>query len=425
MKLLNKSLLFLTVSLFVIVGIWSVFFYFGMLSQIKESVDEGLDNYKRQIVFRAQSDSTLLNQSNFEAGFFTIHEIPETIALEIRDAYIDTMMYMQDADDILPELEPVRILTTAFEQDGKFYKLRIINSMVEESDLIKELFIDILILYFVLIVGLVLINNIVLKKLWQPFYALLSQLKNYKIGNTKQVPQSASNIKAFKDLQQAVAILLQHNNETYERQKQFIGNASHELQTPLAIAINKLELLIEKGSLSNDQAEQVAAIMQVVDRMVRLNKSLLLLSKIENNQFLNNEKVVFNAIVQQIIADFEDFANYKSVTIHFTPSEEVVVDMDKSLATIIVTNLLKNAIVHNIENGEINVKLNSSVLEVSNSGVTTPMDNQIVFSRFYKFDNHSNGSGLGLAIVKAICDMYQFKVDYQYKENLHFFSIRF
>jgi two-component system sensor histidine kinase QseC len=231
MKLLNKSLIYLSVSLFFIIGVWSVVFYFNLLSEIKESVDEGLDNYKRQIVATAHKDPSILAKNNFDEGFFVIREITQNEAFDIRDTYLDTSVMMQDADDDEPELEPVRMLITAFENNGKYYELRIINSMVEEDDLVEELFGEALVLYFVLMTLIILINNLVLKRLWQPFYTFLNQLKSYRIG--KSFPQVNTKTQEFNDLQKAVTILLQHNVETFEQQKQFIGNASHELQTPL------------------------------------------------------------------------------------------------------------------------------------------------------------------------------------------------
>src|SRR5690606_31959348 len=154
----------------------------NMLKEIKGSVDEGLDNYKRQIIYQAQKDTTILNKNNFAEGFFTIHEITQSEALSIKDQYIDMLMLMQDSDDESPELEPVRMLTTAFENNGRYYELRIINSMVEEDDLVKELLRDAIVLYLLLIVVIIIINNLVLKRLWQPFYSFLNQLKKYRIG---------------------------------------------------------------------------------------------------------------------------------------------------------------------------------------------------------------------------------------------------
>src|SRR5690606_24645412 len=230
MKLLNKSLIWLSISLFLVIGVWSVFFYFNMLGEIKESVDEGLDNYKRQIIYQAQKDTTILNKNNFDEGFFTIREIPQAQALEIKDTYTDTLMLMQDADDETPEAEPVRLFKTAFENKGHYYELKIINSLVEEGDFMEEFFLEALGLYLLLIAIIISINNVVLQRLWKPFYSFLNQLKNYRIG--KDFPGVKTKTQEFTDLQKAVNILLQHNIETYEQQKQFIGNASHELQTP-------------------------------------------------------------------------------------------------------------------------------------------------------------------------------------------------
>lgn len=424
MKLLNKSLIYLSVSLFFIIGIWSVVFYFNMLSEIKESVDEGLDNYKRQIVYQAQKDTSVLAKNNFDEGFFAIRKITQTQALSVKDRYIDTLLYMQDADDESPELEPVRLLTTAFENNGNYYELQIINSMVEEDDLVEELLREALGLYLLLIAAVIIINNFVLQRLWKPFYSFLNQLKNYRIGSSKNFPEANTKTKEFTDLQNAVNILLQHNIETYEAQKQFIGNASHELQTPLAIAINKLELLIEKGNLQSDQAENIAEIMSIIERLVRLNKSLLLLTKIENKQFLENKSVSFNEVLKQSANDLEEMAEFKNVKIAIEEKAELTTEMDISLANIIVSNLLRNAIFHNVENGNVNIEISENTIKISNTGIENSLNAEKIFSRFYKSETDQNGTGLGLAIVKAICHLYNFSISYRFENALHCFEIR-
>jgi two-component system sensor histidine kinase QseC len=425
MKLLNKSLIWLSVSLFFVIGLWSVFFYFNMLNEIKESVDEGLDNYKRQIIYQTEKDTTILNKNNFDEGFFAIRKIPQLQAVTITDTYIDTLMYMQDADDESPELEPVRMLKTAFENNGKYYELQIINSMVEEDDLVEELLREALGLYLLLIAIIILLNNVVLQRLWRPFYSFLNQLKNYRVGNSKNFPEVKTDTAEFTDLQNAVNILLQHNIETYEQQKQFIGNASHELQTPLAIATNKLELLIEKGNLQNEQAESIAEIMSIVERLVRLNKSLLLLTKIENKQFLDNQTISFNEVVKQSVNDLEEIAEFKNIKITVSGKAELTTEMDISLANIIVSNLLRNAIFHNVSNGNVSVEISENAIQISNTGIENSLSAEKIFSRFHKTENNTNGTGLGLAIVKAVCDLYNFSVSYRFQNSLHCFEIRF
>ena len=425
MKLLNQSIKYLSVSILLILSLWAVVFYFNMLREIKESVDEGLENYKRQIIYNAQTDSTLLTRREFDEGLFTILEISESQAKQARDRYSDTLLYMQDADDEQPELEPVRMLTTAFEAKGHYYELMIINSMVEEGDLIEELLWEALWLYLILVASVIVINNFVLQRLWKPFYNFLSQLKSYRLGSSKDLPEVTTQIREFRDLQAAVNALLQHTLETYEHQNQFIGNASHELQTPLAIATNKLELLIEKGELEDFQAESIAEVMNLIGRMVRLNKSLLLLTKIENKQFLNNQTVSLNEIVRQTASDFEEMAEFNRVRISIEEISDLAVEMDVSLANTVISNLLGNAIFHNVPNGTVKIVLTENTLRVFNTGERQPLDAGKIFTRFYKSGSGPSGTGLGLAIVKAICRLYNYSVSYRFEDKLHCFELRF
>src|SRR5690606_21114521 len=214
----------------------------------------------------------------------------------------------------------------------------------------------------------------------------------------------------FADLQNAVNVLLQRTIKTYEQQKQFIGNASHELQTPLAIVINKLELLIEKGDLQNEQAENIAEVMRIIERLVRLNKSLLLLTRIENKQFFDNETVSVNEVVRQCINDMEDIAEYKKVKISFSGKANLITQTDISLAHIVISNLLRNAVYHNHVNGYVHIEILENTLRITNSGNESPIDEHQVFSRFHKSGKNSNGTGLGLAIVKAVCELYGYKI---------------
>lgn len=411
--------------LLLIVSLWSVIFYFNMLDEIKGSVDEELENYKRQIVFKAEKDSTILQQKTFDEGFFSVNKISEEEALSFKDTYEDTEIYAQDADDEAPELEPVRILTTVFEQNGNFYQLKIFNNMVEEDDLVKELLWDAAGLYVLLIFSILMINNIVLQRLWKPFYELLDELKNYRLGISKSFPNTETKTKEFSDLQDAVTTLLQYSEKSYEQQKEFIGNASHELQTPLAIAISKLELLIEKENFTENQAEKIAEIMEIIERLVRLNKSLLLLTKIENKQFFDNQEIKVNSIVEKNIEDLSDIAEFKEVEIIFSENSELLVKADAALINIIVSNLLRNAIFHNIKSGKVEVKIDAKKLSVLNTGTDHSLSHEKIFTRFQKSEQHQSGSGLGLAIVKAIAELYDFSVSYDFKNGMHEFSVNF
>lgn len=423
MKLLNQSLKYLSVSLLVIISFWAVIFYFNVLDEIKESVDEGLENYKRQIITRAHTDSTVLSHKSFEEGFFLVVEMAASQALSLKDSYADTLIYMQDADDEAMELEPVRMLTTAFENHGYYYRLVIVNPMVEEDDLIEELLWETVGIYVLLLAGIIVINNVVLQRLWKPFYDFLSQVKQYRLGSTKELPSVETKTKEFMDLQLAVNTLLQHSIETFDQQKQFIGNASHELQTPLAIATNKLELLIEKGNLDNAQAGSIAEVLQLIERLVRVNRSLLLLTKIENRQFLDERQVSVNELINENVNALTEMAEFKNVKISVKELDQLSLHIDTTLANIVISNLLRNAVFHNVEGGTVHIDISKDKVTLCNTGKTSPLDDKRIFTRFYKSNDNQSNTGLGLAIVKAIGDLYSMKISYRFSNGMHCFEV--
>lgn len=425
MKLANQTLKYLSVSVLMVIALWSTIFYLFMLEVIHDNIDEELENQKRLIIQELASEAIVSPDLEFGINNYKVREIPEQQAIKMQNVYKDTMLYKQDDDDPEPELEPVRMLTTAFEHKGHYYELSIINSMIEESDLIKNLFYSVLILFVLLVVSIVLINKVVIERLWSPLYYFLDQLTKFRLGKSDDKPSMDTNIVEFKDLQLAVTTLIRHNEEIYEQQKQFIGNASHELQTPLAIMINKLEMMVETEGLQSEQANAIAEVLNTAERLVRLNKSLLLLTKIENRQFLNNEDLSLNTLVTNIVEELEDMATFKNITIQVQQQLELNLSLDSSLANIMVSNLIRNALFHNIEGGEVDIAITENALLVANTGVEGPLDAEQVFSRFYKSDASSKGTGLGLAIVQAICHLYGFEVSYHYDQSKHIFKLNF
>ena len=420
MRLLNQSLIYLSVPLLLIVSIWSVIFYINMLDEISDSIDDGLDNSKLLIIQRAASDSTILQKNNFNESNYAIQEIAKASAITIRDIYTDTTLYMQDEND----REPVRMLSTAFELKGKFYRLQVISSMVEEDDLIEDLFWSVVWLYLVMLTAMLFINKIALQKLWKPFYEILQQLKTFRLDSNEKAPGIKTNIKEFKALKTAVNTLTRHSIETYTHQKQFTENAAHELQTPLAIAAGKLELLLEKDDIKDTHAADIAQVLQIIERLARLNKSLLLLTKIENKQYTANQTISINKTVHQCINDLEDFIAYKNVNISFRETAQAEVEMDMALASILISNLIKNAVFHNTPNGLITIDVTQKIFTISNTGNEKALDPEKIFNRFYKHSTEQTSTGLGLAVVKAICTLYGFGLSYHYN-NTHCFEIRF
>ena len=407
--MLNYTTSYFAIVLLFLITIWAAIFYFAMLDEIYDSIDDGLDNRKGLIIQKAVSDSTLLPRTAFGEGDFTIFETSAEEAKNFHDVYRDTLMFMQNEQDF----EPVRLLESVFHLHDKYYKMQVITSMVEEDDLISELLIALIWLYLGLIATILLLNNFLLKRIWRPFYHLLKQLKDFRLEKPSiQVKQT--HIDEFKLLNEAVQKMVKSNINSYNSQKHFIENASHELQTPLAISINKLEVLAEQEQLTVEGSKLLASALDNLDRLTRLNRSLLLLSKIENNQYLTAEKINMNVLVKKVVNDFEDQLSYSQVTLNIANEQECLVTMNNDLAVIFITNLVKNAIVHNHPGGSIDIVLKFASLSVTNTGKNVALDQQNLFVRFNKDNQSLSSTGLGLSIVKAIADLYQFRLSYDF-----------
>lgn len=419
MKLLNHTLLYLSASLIFILSIWAVVFYFSMMEEVYDSIDDGLENYKMLIIKKASRDSTLLHKNRFDESNYAIRPISRELALQATEDFRDTAMYMEYEEDY----EVVRMLTTYFSTpDQQYYELKIITSMVEGEDLVGDLLHALLWLYVAVIASAFIINNRVLRKIWRPFYQLQHELRGFKLGVDKTFNPPQTKVTEFQDMNNTVAELLKANIAVFQQQKQFIENASHELQTPLAIAINKLELLLEQ--LRGDDAQQLANAIHYLERMTRLNKSLLLLSKIENRQFATGEQLDFNARLLQQADDFSELLHYRNIDIEFTEEATFVRFFNADLADVLITNLLKNAIVHNHEGGHIRIAVTSDGFEIANTGPAQSLDTEKMFARFYRSSESSTSTGLGLAVAKAIVQLHHAELTYRYEGGLHCFTFR-
>ena len=422
MKLLNYTSRYLAVLLLLLITVWAVFFYFAMLDEIYDSLDDGLENQKFLMLERAAEDPTILTQNDPEFKKHVYNFTPITIETyrNFNESYRDTLMYMLNEEDY----EPVRIYESAVSYGEDYYKLKIITSMVEEDDLVQNLALFLISLYLILIVSILLLNNLLLRKIWKPFYGLIGQLRNFKIEQNTPVDIPETHIEEFSMLNATVDKLIKKSIDSFIAQKQFIENASHELQTPLAISINKLELFLENGKLTKTQLEDIATVLDNLGKLTRMNKSLLLLSKIENQQFGDVENVDFTALTKNIVADFDDLATHKKMKISVVAVGKLQHKINIDLAIILLTNLIKNALVHGKKGAIVEIKLNPHIWQVRNLGSLEGLDKSFLFSRFKAVSSNKKSTGLGLAIAKTIAEKYDIVLEYQF-EGLHTFTLHF
>ncbi|MBL3655799.1 sensor histidine kinase [Fulvivirga sediminis] len=416
MKLLNYTTKYLAGVFFLILIVWAGLLYYALLDEIYDSMDDGLENQKLLVLEKASNDKSVLGQNEFEDGYYTIKPIVDPGDRAYRDIYSDTTMFMQNEQDF----EPVRLLTTVFKRDGKWYELRLITSMVEEDDLIEDLAFGLLWLYVGVLATILILNNLLLKKIWKPFYNLIKQLSGFRLDKPEQI-KGDSKIEEFNALYESVNTMLNANIEAYAAQKQFIENASHELQTPMGIIRSRLELLLQKGDLSDSQLKEWKVIMDNVNRMGRLNRSLLLLAKIENRQFEEAQKITVNQTIDDILLNLQALFEHKEIEVDKIYANEVVVHANAELVYTLFNNLIKNAINHSDKEGHVKVMISGNIVTIENSG-EAPLPVTEIFKRFYKSNAASQSTGLGLSIVKAIADRYHYEINYRFA-NRHIFEI--
>lgn len=421
MKLRNYTFRYLVVALLAVIALWASLFYMVILDEVYDNVDDGLKNSKILILREAASNKAVLNTPEFGINQFKIIPLQKVNKYDESERFISTFEYMEYDDDN----EPVRLLVTDFKDGaGNPHRLTIRASTVEEDDLLEDLLTALIALYVMLVISIVFINQLILRKVWKSFYNLLDRLKRYKLGTGNTFAAPASPVEEFSVLGAALEGLLERNEAVYASQKQFIENASHELQTPLAISLNKLELFAENNNLQEAQMIELSKISDTLNRLVRLNKSLLLLSKIENRQYADEEVIDFTEIILQLVEDYEDLADYKHIKIITKFNFSLQYKMNKGLAVTLISNLLKNAIVHNQPEGTVEIAVEETFITLKNTTTGGALNKNAIFNRFYRDSGSEQSTGLGLAIVKSIADTYKLPIDYSFNGG-HIFTIKF
>lgn len=422
MKLIYYILLRISLALTVILTAWAALFYVAVMDEVNDEMDDALDSYSETIIIRALAGEELPSAHTASNSQFFLREVPQDYA-DGRESivYKDSMVYIPEKG----ETEPARILVTLFRgDDGRCFELTVSVPSIEKDDLKESVTGWIVFLYFLLLFIVILIMAWVIHRNMRPLYVLLDWLDKYRMGGSNEPLRNETGVAEFRKLNEAAVRHTERGERMFEQQKQFIGNASHEMQTPLAVCRNRLEMLMEDESLTEDQLEELARTHHTLEHITKLNKSLLLLSKIENGQFTETAQVAVNALLEHYLADYREVYAYRGITVEVQEEGEFVVRMNETLAAVLFTNLLKNAFVHNVDGGHIRIVLARHGVVFRNTGADGPLDGARIFDRFYQGGRKKEGStGLGLAIADSICKMQSLRLDYFYEEGEHCFGV--
>ena len=344
--------------------------------------------------------------------------------LEKNDNLKDSIFIVEKPHDFLhfEEVDRFRCLSKVIYLNKKPYRFNIETNIEETQETIFFISITTVFLFVLIVGGLLFLNRRLSKSVWKPFRETLDQLKTFSLNNQTKIEFSKTDVSEFDELNQSLNKLIEHNVSAYKTQKEFTENASHELQTPLAILKNKLDILLQNQDLTEKQYQIAEEMNRALSRSSRINKNLLLLAKIDNKQF-DSETFHLNEVLNQSLEILQEHFEQKNISVNTEISANVKVNGNIGLTEVLINNLILNAIRHTPINGSISIKLNNSVFEVSNSG-TEKLNSDLLFKRFSRFSKDNNGSGLGLAIVQEICKSQNWTIDYRFENNNHIFSVK-
>ena len=421
MKLLSYTYRKLALLLFLLMAVWGVLFYYAIIDEVVDETDDTLENYGEILMESALHDPSILETEGSLMSFYKFTPISEEEGRHYRQVFYDATVYIELED----EDEPVRVMCTAFRMpDGQYYELKLMISILERDDMVEAMlwYLGALFLLFLICTSIGI--QLVLKGVFRPLHRLLVWLHCIQPG--KEVPplDNPTKIREFRQLSDAALDMGNRSYKAYEEQKQFIENASHELQTPLAIVRGKVELLAESEGMTEQQMEQLDEIYATLGRAVKLNKSLLLLSRIENGQYTEMEDVSVDEILDELLPDLMDIYEHKQVRLIRKREEQpFIIRCNHSLAQILVSNLVKNSLLHNREGGELQVLTTPTSLVIKNTG-DVPLDGEKLFRRFYHgMDGKKDSTGLGLAIARSIALSSSLKLTYEWQDGMHTFRL--
>jgi len=419
MRLLLKATLYYLIMTLVVFGFGGIMTYDIFQKKVEKETD------------RYMASRLLSLQNSIENGESPYAFVSKNLSIkEIDDSIEETKISFGDtlADHPSPHidrLETHRKLKVIRKINDRTYKIEIFDVIVESDDIFTGVFQSLTRLFMILGVVLVLFSFLVSTWLFRPFNVTLQAIKNFKLNEMTQLALGKTNTKEFKELNAILTRMAKKSQISYKNLKEFSENASHEMQTPLAVAKGKIELLMQTKNLDEEQLQLINSSYESINHLSRMSRSLGLLTRIENNEFTDFQEINFSEKLNQSIFDFHELLGLKKIKIKNEITENVQVKSDPVLIHMLIANLFQNAIRHNIANGHIFVKLTKNLLTIFNSGKPLSTPSELLFKRFKK-DNQSGGTiGLGLAIVKKICDVNNFDIKYNYENEEHVVNVYF
>jgi signal transduction histidine kinase len=395
----------------------SIAFYFVLQYVLIRQLDESLRAEQQEVVDFVKSHDQLPVIQNTKHQWITVIPANEPII----KTKIKSRLTYNKAEDKQERVRQLKFSVTAGKQ---MYLITVNKSETETEELLKLIILVTIAMIAFMLISNYIINRKLVTRLWQPFYNTISIIKDYQIAVKKPLQLTKESIDEINLLNESLNQMTERIHQDYHALRSFTENASHEMQTPLAVIRSKVEALLQETEWKKESMQQLLAVEDATQRLSKLHQSLLLLTRLENGQFLLNEAVDLTHIISVKVAERQELIHAKSIalTIH---CEQVNLFFHIHLAEMLISNLLNNAIRYTPDNGNIHLALSEKSFTISNTATNGSLQQTRLFNRFYKEEPSSEGTGLGLAIVKQICNAAGFTISYHFSEGRHIFFIQF
>ncbi|MDE3236735.1 MAG: HAMP domain-containing histidine kinase [Bacteroidota bacterium] len=404
------------VSIFVFIA-GSVGFYLVLHYVLIKQLDETLRSEKQEIVEYVAVHHQLPDIQNTKHQWITVQPTAQSFIADLISSY---SIYKAKEE----EYESVRQLRFGITVGNTKYAIAVNKSEVETEDILQ-----LIILVTMGMIALILllnysINRMIINRLWQPFHQSVTAIKNFTVSDMNFLVLPQVDIDEFNLLNESFNKMAQNIGTEYHALKTFTENASHEMQTPLAVIRSKTEMLLQQTEWNEEAVRNVLGIEESIQKLSRLHQALLLLTKIGNVYYDFNETVQFNELIEQKLLEKADLLQAKELSV---VKNIAAVDLlfHNYLAEILLNNLLGNAIKYTPGGGTISLELTPEGFTISNTAASGALDDEKIFQRFYKTEQEQEGIGLGLAIVYEIVKVSGFRIQYFFEEQQHLFRIYF
>ena len=417
MRLLTKTTIYIaTLSLF-------LFFIMGIIF-FQVLKDIGISDLSRELT--SMEETIEENLSLFVKDHLL--EIPGIDSMSIQQVagptpqtahFGDTLMYDYGSD----QYKTFRYYEFETGDSESQYRIKLFKSTTPTDKLVERVTLMMTLMVILFLAGIFILNRFIFANLWKDFFNALEKLKQFD-KDKEPVILGDPDIEEFVELKKVLERMTRRLASDYKELREYTDHTTHELQTPLAVIKTKTELLLQSANLGSEELELIKSIYSSADHLSRLNSTLALITRIENQQFTGKKEIHIADLLICHLEMLQELVALRGIKVDKSfHSPLQVIQMDQGLADVLVTNLLKNAIVHNVDGGKIILEIDENKLRVSNTGAPLAINKEELFNRFARNTKMTGNFGLGLSLVKKICDYYGFSIQYQYHQEMHTFEL--